>query len=505
MKKIIHEGNGTKAVGVWIRVSTDDQAKGESPEHHEQRARYYAEAKGWNIKEVYHLEGVSGASVTDHPETKRMLADVKRGHITGLIFSKLARLARDTRQLLNFADYFRDANADLISLQESIDTSTPSGRLFYTMIAATATWEREEIADRVAVSVVVRAKMGKHLGGQAPFGYELKNKKLVLHPDEARVRKRMYELFLEHKRKLTVAKLLNTAGFRTRNGSKFSDTTVGRLLADPTAKGKHRLNYSKSRGVKMGWDFKPESEWEYADVEPIISPELWQQCNDLLGYGEGKRKRPTRKAVQIFGGLVFCACGQKMYIPGDTVKYTCQKCRNKIPADDLESVYVGELKGLFTSRERVEQALAHANESLSRLEDTLQGKLQEKQNTQKEIDRVYRLYVEEKLTSDQFGEFHKPLAERKKQQEDEVLKLEAEITHHKVNNLSADEVLQEATNVYTRWPQLEREVKRRIVESITDNIVVGTDEITVNLKHLPSFEELTKGQRNLRGSSPRRA
>src|SRR5208282_3672366 len=95
-----------KPVGVWIRVSTEDQAKGESPEHHERRAQYYAEAKGWQIKEVYHLEGVSGKSVTEHPETKRMLADVKRGHITGLIFSKLARLARDSRRLLNFADFF---------------------------------------------------------------------------------------------------------------------------------------------------------------------------------------------------------------------------------------------------------------------------------------------------------------------------------------------------------------------------------------------------------------
>ena len=44
-----------KPVGIWIRVSTEDQAKGESPEHHEKRARFYAESKGWKVKEVYHL------------------------------------------------------------------------------------------------------------------------------------------------------------------------------------------------------------------------------------------------------------------------------------------------------------------------------------------------------------------------------------------------------------------------------------------------------------------
>ena len=71
----------TKPVGIWIRVSTLDQAKGESPEHHEKRARYYAESKDWNVKEVYHLEATSGKSVMEHPETQKMLEHIKTGHI----------------------------------------------------------------------------------------------------------------------------------------------------------------------------------------------------------------------------------------------------------------------------------------------------------------------------------------------------------------------------------------------------------------------------------------
>jgi len=86
-----------KNVGIWIRVSTDDQAKGDSPEHHEKRGRMYAEVKDWNVVEVYHLEGVSGKQVLHHPEAQRMVRDVIDGKITGLIFSKLARLAQERK------------------------------------------------------------------------------------------------------------------------------------------------------------------------------------------------------------------------------------------------------------------------------------------------------------------------------------------------------------------------------------------------------------------------
>ena len=77
----------------------------------------------------------------------------------------------------------------------------------------------------------------KAVGGIAPFGYRWQNSSLIVDKEESPTRQLIYELFIKHKRKKTVAKLLNDLGYRTRNGSLFSDTTIDRLLRDTTAKG----------------------------------------------------------------------------------------------------------------------------------------------------------------------------------------------------------------------------------------------------------------------------
>lgn len=498
MKPNLHPkpDSALKNVGIWIRVSTEDQARGESPEHHLERAKAYAQGKGWTVKEIYDLSGVSGKGVKEIDETKRMMADVKRRHITGLIFSKLARLSRNKRELEDFSEYFRECNADMISLQENIDTSTPAGRMFYSMIAAMAHWEREEIADRVQASVAIRAKLGKTLNGRAPFGYQWKDRKLLPHPEEAPVRRKAYELFLEHRRKGTVAKLLNAAGYRTRDKMLWRDTQVTRILSETSAKGIYFFNRTKKHGH---WKdvVKPESEWGKVECEPIVPPTLWEQVNQIIEEQFKSWKKPGKLPVYPFAKVAFCACGAKMYVRSQSPKYVCRKCNNKIPIVDLEAIFQEELKGFFANPTVVAGHLTNASQNLAQKQELLAAHEREIQKVRDEMKRTYQLYQDGTITSQGFGDFYKPAEERLNALRAELPKLQAQVDVLKVNNLSVEEVVSEAQTLHARWPKLSRDEKRKIVESIVEKVVIGDGEIDITLSCLPSSEELSKTQQQV--------
>ena len=111
--------------------------------------------------------------------------------------------------------------------------------------------------------------------------------------------------------------------------------------------------------------------------------------------------------------------------------------------------------------------------------------------------RTHRLYLDGNVTSKGFGDFYKPAEERLNQLLAELPKLEAEIAHLRISSLSAEEVVEEAKQLYSRWPKLPTEHKRRIVESIVEKITIGDREIDITLSYLPSSEVMVKSQQAL--------
>jgi site-specific DNA recombinase len=440
--------SGSKRVGIWVRVSTEHQVEGESPERHEERARGYVTGKGWEIAEVYRLDAVSGKSVMGHPVTRRMLDDLRKGRIEALVFSKLARLARNT-------DEFEKFGADLVSLEECIDTSSPAGRVFFTMIAAMAQWEREEISSRLTASVPVRAKMGRSTGGLPVFGYHWVDGKLVPHPDEAPVRKLMYELYAEHRRKLTVVRLMNERGYRTRGGCEWTYASVGRLLKDPTAKGMRLANFTHKGGDGKK-RLKDQSEWISVPVEPIVPAELWDECNRILEEGRqahGTFKRKGRKPKYLFSGFVFCGpCGNgvKMYPQTGTTKYRCYKCSNRIPMDDLEALFIEQLSGFLLDDQKIAAYLAQAGEAVVERKALLQTLSKERDQGEKKLEALVELFQGRAMSRDEF----------KRQTRD-------------------------GAKLVGQWFELSHSKRRELVENLLSRVVIDRSEVDFELRYLP--------------------
>ncbi len=479
-------------IGIWLRVSTDEQAQGGSPEHHLKRAQAYAEAKDWNVVEIYDLSGVSGKSVMQHAECQRMMEDVRTGKIDALIFSKLARLARNTRELLDFADFFQENKASLVSLSESIDTSTPAGKLFYTMISAVAAFERDEISDRVKASIPIRAQMGKQLGGQATFGYQWQDQKLIPHPDEAPIRALLYELFKEHGLKRKVARILNERGYRTRKGAKFSDTTVDRLLRDPTAKGVRLSNYTESPGDGKPAVLKDKDDWVYVNCPAIVSVELWDECNRMLTDQAKSRKKRGRPAIHLFGGKAVCSCEQKMHFKKGTGKYHCSQCRNKIREDDLEAILVEQLKNFLLSEEEIAEYMRHAKESAVTKRKELNVALSEQERLKAQTDKLLNLHLSDDLEKEVFLRQYKPLEKQLFQIEENIPALQAACDVEEISIASSDQIFNEARSVYAQWETLQKEEKKHIIDLMLEDITVDQDEISINLNHLPHPPSLHK-------------
>ncbi len=310
------------------------------------------------------------------------------------------------------------------------------------------------------------------------------------------IRRKVYELFLHHRRKGVVAKLLNAAGYRTRGGVIWRDTQVLRTLIDPSAKGIYYFNRMKLVGT---WktEAKPEDQWGKVECEPIISETLWNQANQIIEEQLKSWKRPGKAPVQLFGSLAHCKCGHKMYVEAKSPKYVCRKCHNKIPIVDLEAIFYDELKDFFGEPKRIASHLQNATKNLSEKQILLAAHQKEIQKVRDQMTRTHQLYLDGGITTQGFGQFYKPAEERLNQLTAGLPKLQAEVDFLTVNQLSADDVLHEANTLYARWPKLPLEDRRKIAESLVEKITIGDKEIDITFSYLPSSEEACINQQRL--------
>jgi DNA invertase Pin-like site-specific DNA recombinase len=147
-------------VAMYARVSTQT---GQNSEMQIRELREYCKRRGWKVTREYVDVGISGAK-EKRPELDKLLADAHRRHFDAVVVWKFDRFARSVSHLLRALETFRSLGIEFVSLSEQVDTSTPAGKLVFTVLGAVAELERSLIGERVRAGLRNARAKGKRLG-----------------------------------------------------------------------------------------------------------------------------------------------------------------------------------------------------------------------------------------------------------------------------------------------------------------------------------------------------
>ena len=219
-----------RAIG-YIRVSTDKQAdRGVSLDAQSEKVRAMAVVQGAELVDVIVDAGESAKSLS-RPGMARLLFLVDTGAVDTVIIAKLDRLTRSVKDLAELLERLTRRGVSLVSVAESLDTGSASGRLVLNIMVSVSQWEREAIGERTRDAM--RHKKAKlEFVGNAPYGFRQAPDKRHVEPEpgEQAILERIQRLRKGGKSLRKIAEQLNRLKIRTRQGSPWRHEYVARLL-----------------------------------------------------------------------------------------------------------------------------------------------------------------------------------------------------------------------------------------------------------------------------------
>ena len=300
-----------KAAG-YVRVSSKQQAEGESLNEQESKVTRRIQAEGWELTEVYVEAGRSGRRA-DRPELQRMLAAVDG--IDRLVIPRLDRLGRSASDLFTIYKKLDDANVGLVSIRESFDTSTPMGKLVRSVLSAIAELESDQIAERLEDNIRRRRENGLYLGaGARPYGYRFAEdgSGLVIEPVEAEVIRRIYAEYNAGKSMRQIALGLTADGIPGGRGGRWSSARVREKIEN--------VIYRGDLGSRLHDDVRPGVH------EAIVDRETWAKANARRSGQRRQSGKGVGRSTNALlpGGFFKCLnCGAGMRPQAGRPTYRC--------------------------------------------------------------------------------------------------------------------------------------------------------------------------------------
>ncbi len=351
---------------IYARVSTDHGLKQEfnSIDAQIESCQHYIainKMHGWQNDSslIFTDEALSGGN-TERPALQKMLKLIRAKKIQVVLIYKIDRLSRNLRDFIEMQELFTQHGCSLVSTTESFDTSTAMGRAMLNLVGVFAQLERERTRERITDKIAASKARGLWVGGVPPYGYLVKDSKLVIDKARAALVQQIYEKRVNGIFPQAIAAELRAQNIpyssKRHGDTKWTAKHVGAILKCPTY---------------AGYVIHKENRYEGVHT-PIIEREQWQLVQSLMERGKAEFKYKNNDSP--LRGLITCGqCGKKMmgtYTVCRGVRHRYYVCFNRhkngkivcdcpiLPAGEAEKHLIGELIELSEDKEL--EAILHS-------------------------------------------------------------------------------------------------------------------------------------------------
>jgi len=329
---------------------------------------YIERQPGWKlVDERYDDGGFTGANI-DRPAFTRLMADVEAHKVDVIIVYKVDRLSRSLLDFVKVMERLNAAGASFVSITQNFSTADAMGRLTMNMLMSFAEFEREMISERTRDKIAGARRKGKWTGGPVPYGYSVKDKKLLVNELEARVVREAFTLFLQHRQMAMVARTLTERGLLPRgssrppkDGLRWTKDAIARVLRNPLYAG----------FMMYGDELHP------GEHPPLIEESTYRAAQAILAGTSRVVRWTGTNPDYVLRSLVRCALCGEMMCPGSTTKpstgkthryYRCSRrdkygkdqCAGRpLPAAALEEFVVARISNATADGSLAERVAKH--------------------------------------------------------------------------------------------------------------------------------------------------
>jgi site-specific DNA recombinase len=307
--------------------------------------------EGWiALDTMYDDPGFSGGTL-DRPALQRLLRDVETGKVDTVVCYKIDRLSRSLADFVRLVEVLERHGTTFVSVTQSFCTTSSMGRLTLNVLLSFAQFEREVAAERIRDKFAASRRKGMWMGGHAPLGYDVRDRKLVVNVREAALVRHIFERFLQVGSATKLVQELNAAGQRTKRGKTFDKSQLYRVLHNRTYVGEVEHKRTAYAG----------------EHEAIIDRDTWDKVHTILAENAHRRASRTRAATPaLLKGLIIGPDGKAMapshtrrrgrlyrfYRTATSLKLCHGACPIRaVPAGEVEAAVINQIRAMLRAPE----------------------------------------------------------------------------------------------------------------------------------------------------------